>query len=407
MHSVNRAVVVHWARSHRLLADAAFGVVAVAFSTGASVYGPTAVSHRLSLAGALFAGFSVVTVTFRRQWPVAVFGVLAALTLTALIIGLSAGPTGGAFLVAAWTLAVMTPRSTSLTACALASVAFLVRVFTSEGISGLGADNLNVVILTLFAAAAGIAVRDRRAYLAALVERAERAERSRETEAGRRVAEERLRIARDLHDSLAHHMAVVNVQTGVAGHLLRTDPTAAEVALGHARSAAGQVLDELGTVLGVLRSRTDAESTEPAPSLARLPGLVEPLRAAGMDLRTTVVGQPRAIPSVTDQAAYRLIQEALTNAGKHAAGSQVRLTVSYLESSLRLEVTNSAGRPVIASARSDSETPGFGLAGMRERCAAVGGELETGSMPDGGYRVVADLPTVPAGSAGSAAGPVR
>ena len=246
------------------------------------------------------------------------------------------------------------------------------------------------MILLLLATAGGIAVRDRRAYLRALVDRAERAESSRETEAARRVAEERLRIARDLHDSLAHHMAVVNVQTGVAQHLLTSDPNAAGVALDHARTAAGQVLDELGTVLGVLRQQAGGESTEPGPSLSRLRALIDPLRAAGLDLRVTVTGRPRELSPAVDQAAYRLVQEALTNVQKHATQSRVGLTIDYRESSLALEIVNSGTGPTVVGV--DPEPAGFGIAGMRERSTAVDGRLEAGPVAGGGFRVFAVLP---------------
>ncbi|MET3805314.1 signal transduction histidine kinase [Nakamurella sp. UYEF19] len=384
---MNRGALIAWSRRHQLPADAFLGLGAAGFTLSAAVYGP--IAHHLTVIDLVFALICTALVAFRRRSPMIVFAAVGVLTLVALVLGVTGGATGGALVVAAWTVGVSRPTSVALVSCGALCLALLVRAVVAEGFGGLRAENVNPLILLLLAAAAGTAIRDRRAYLAALVERADRAERTRETEAARRVAEERLRIARDLHDSLAHHMAVVNVQTGVAQHLLLSDPPAAQTALGHARAAAGQVLDELGTVLGVLRHQSDGESTEPAPSLARLVGLIEPLRAGGLDVRWTTAGRPRPLPPAVDQAAYRLVQEALTNVQKHAAGSRVRIGLDYRDGSLVLEIVNTAPD---APRPAPPGVDGFGLAGMRERSAAVGGFLETGPVAGGGYRVFAVLP---------------
>lgn len=391
---MNRRRILGWARAHPLPVDAMVGAFFVALSVVAALYGPTSTTHRISSLGVVFALVCLVTLTFRRRWPLEVFGILGAVSVLALLLDEPVGSTRGPLLLAAWTVGVYRPRLVSLWACGITLAVLLIGALAADGLDGLTAENLNPLILILLATAAGTAIRDRRANVAALVERADRAERTRESEGARRVAEERLRIARDLHDSLAHHMAVVNVQTGVAQHLLRLDLDAAGAALGHARAAAGQVLDELGTVLGVLRNETDSESTEPAPSLTGLVGLLTPLRASGMELRATDVGAPRPLPPAVDQAAYRVVQEALTNAAKHAPGSQVRLTVEYRSDAVSVEVvsgaTVSGGNPVTSV---DPDTTGFGLVGMRERCAAVDGRLSAGPVPGGGFRVFAVLPT--------------
>ena len=412
---VNRAGIAGWSRQHPLLTDTALGVLAVGLSTATALFGPRAVIQSLNLLEIALIVFCVAAITLRRRYPLIVFGAIAGATLLVVILGANATVGGGALLVAAWTVGLRCSRSVSLIAGGAVSVALLLRALLGEGIDGLRAENVNPLILVLLAIAGGIAVRDRRAYLQALVDRAERAELTRETEAARRVAEERLRIARDLHDSLAHHMAVVNVQTGVAQHLLTADPAAASEALGHARTAAGQVLDELGTVLGVLRAQADGESTEPAPSLAQLSALIAPLRSAGMELRVTVSGLPRDLPPAVDQAAYRLAQEALTNVQKHAAGSKVWLTVDYRDQAVALEIVNSAvdghrpgGSEFAGSEFAGSEAVGFGLAGMRERSAAVDGLLETGPVAGQGFRVFALLPApIPAGPAPTGPAPAR
>ncbi len=385
---VNRDTIVGWGERHPEVVDGGLGAIAVALSAGAVLYGPRSVIHSLAGLDIVVMVFSVLVVAFRRRYPLTVFCILGVAVLLVAVLGGNSAVAGGALLLAAWTIGLREPRPVSLVACGAVTLALLVRAVAGDGVDGLRAENVNQLILLLLATASGIAVRDRRAYLRALRERAERAELGRETEAARRVAEERLRIARDLHDSLAHHMAVVNVQTGVAQHLLTSDPVAAGVALGHARSAAGQVLDELGTVLGVLRQQAGDESTEPTPSLSGLAALTAPLRAAGMDLRITISGLPRALSPAVDQAAYRLIQEALTNAQKHATESRVILVIDYQDASVALEVRNSG----TGSPEKSVEVAGFGIAGMRERSAAVGGTVEAGPVAGGGFRVFAVLP---------------
>lgn len=387
-------VVVGWGRRHPEFVDVGLGLIAVGLSTAVALFGPRSVVHSVDALEVALLICCLVALAFRRRYPLTVFGVLAAAVLLVAVLGGDATVGGGALLLAAWTIGLHRPRVVSLVACGTIAALLLGHAVAAEGLDGLRAENVNPSILLLLAAASGIAVRDRRAYLSALMQRAERAELSRETEAARQVAEERLRIARDLHDSLAHHMAVVNVQTGVAQHLLVADPAAAGIALGHARTAAGQVLDELGTVLGVLRRQASDGSTEPAPSLSMLARLIDPLRAAGMDLRVTVSGRPRELATAVDQAAYRFVQEALTNVQKHATGSRVALTIDYREASVALEVVNSGTDSAAAPV---PDAAGFGIAGMRERSAAVDGLLEAEPVAGGGFRVFARLPTaVPA-----------
>jgi signal transduction histidine kinase len=240
------------------------------------------------------------------------------------------------------------------------------------------------------AAAIGEAVRNRRAYVAAIEERVARAERTREEEARRRVAEERLHIARELHDVIAHHIAVINVQAGAAAHLVATRPAAATEALGHVRRASRSVLDELSGLLGVLRrpeeSADDTDDTEPAPGLARLAPLVETFRASGLDLRWTSTGEARPLPATVDLVAYRVVQEALTNAHRHGTGT-VLLSVSHTPAELTLEITN----PLAAEPRPGGT--GLGLIGMRERAGAVGGTIRAGIEPDQRFHVHVTMPS--------------
>ncbi|MCM0678910.1 sensor histidine kinase [Micromonospora phytophila] len=294
-------------------------------------------------------------------------------------------------------------RRTATLAAALSALAVGVAAVATLGVAWI--DPAVVVLLLWFgvAVAVGDAVRSRRAYVAVLEERARRAEQTREEEARRRVAEERLRIARELHDVVAHHIALINVQAGVAGHLLRGQPDAAEEALGHVRAASRTVLAELSTVLGVLRrdEETDAP-TEPAPSLNRLDALVEGF-ATGQPVHWTLAGQPRPLPTAVDVAAYRIIQESLTNAHKHAPGAAVAVRLRYDPEGVTIEVRDDGAGAIAMDRPAEAVRPepptgpqppgtGLGLLGMRERAESVGGTFSAGPRPSGGFAVRAELP---------------
>jgi signal transduction histidine kinase len=245
------------------------------------------------------------------------------------------------------------------------------------------------------AAALGDAVRSNRAVLAAALERARRAEAGRDAEAVRRVAEERLRISRELHDVVAHHVAVVNVQAGVAEHLSTTDPAAAQEALARVRTASGMALQEMGAIVGLLRTDADAVAGTPdagrvhppAPGAGDIPALVESLRGGGLDVRWTHEGPPLGGTPGDDLHLYRVLQEALANAARHGAGP-VLLRTRQDGAAVQVEVVNA-----MAPERAPAVTGGgHGLVGMRERVALVGGELEAGETDDGRFLVRARLP---------------
>lgn len=225
------------------------------------------------------------------------------------------------------------------------------------------------------AAMAGIAVRNQRAVVTAALERAAAAEARQEEEAQRRVAEERLRIARDLHDVVAHHIAVVNVQAGVAQHLLRTDPDRALEALRHVREASRTVLDEVPDLLGLLRTTEDEEPTAPTPTLAQAGELVEQARRSGLDVTVRTTGSPAHLTTSADVAAYRVLQESLTNAARHGTG-RVEVEVRHGDGGCRLLVVNP--RPRDADAPAGPGTVRHGLVGMTERVAAAGGSITAG-----------------------------
>ena len=248
------------------------------------------------------------------------------------------------------------------------------------------------VIATLFC---GVDVRFYRQYVAAIVERAERAERTREEEARRRVAEERLRIARDLHDLLAHTITLIGVQTSVAAHVLAADPERLD------RETVAKALDDIAqtcrtargevrTTLEVLRENDLADGRGPLPGLDGLPDLVETARLAGARVEQTV--RVRQAPPAVGAAAYRIVQEALTNAVRHAGPEPaVRVDLYDDEGALHLSVTDDGTGPTPGTA------PGFGLVGMRERARSVGGTLDAGPRAEGGFEVTAVLPLTTTG----------
>jgi signal transduction histidine kinase len=262
--------------------------------------------------------------------------------------------------------------------------------------------------------ALGLLIRERRERIAAAEQRAEAAERSRQAEADRQVTAERIRIARELHDVLAHHIAVVNAQAGVAQYLLRTDPHAADTALAGIAANSRAALDELRATLGLLRAEGDAapgDPRAPAPTTEHLGLLLDSFTEAGLRLTVTVHGEPGSLSGPADLAFYRIVQEALTNATKHAPGSDVSLGINWSATAVQVTVSNT--RPAAAWRGPGNEGTGHGLIGMRERAAAAGGTLSTGAAATGGYRVTATLPvlnaatTVPAESGPAVHGPQR
>ena len=389
-----------WTARHPVLLDVAF--VALALVVELFLSPRLGDEPRPSPALVVLTVLALGLVPLRHRWPVPT---LVATVAVASVVVAVRGQENAALLAplaALYLVALVRTRRTA----ALAWVGTLV-VMVGANLLGHPGSNLlerGVPLLpwAVVPAVLGDGVRNRRAYLAAVEERAERAERTREQEAGRRVAEERVRIARELHDVVAHHTAVVTVQAGVAQHLLLTRPEAASEALGQVRRAAGAVLAELGDILSVLRE-PDGGSGEasggraPTPGLDRLDALVASFAAAGLEVRWSCSGQPRPLATSVDLVAYRLVEEGLTNALKHGTG-EVRLSVEHAASFLRVRVDNAARTLVPAGAGaheaahpgshlgSPAAAPGagtgHGMMGMRERATAVGGTLSAGPSGD-------------------------
>ncbi|MFB4310776.1 sensor histidine kinase [Actinomadura sp. GTD37] len=234
--------------------------------------------------------------------------------------------------------------------------------------------------------AIGGVVRNRRAYLREAEERARVAERGREAEARRRAVEERLRIARELHDVLGHNISLINVQATAALHGLRREPERAEDALTAIKQASKDTLREMRATLGVLRQVDEAAPVTPAPGLARLDELTNGIAAAGLTIRTSVEGEPRALPAEADLAAYRIVQEALTNVARHSTASTAVVRIAYTDDGVAVSVEDD-GTPTAATS-----ADGSGIRGMRDRAESLGGTLEAAPGADGGFTVQAHLP---------------
>ncbi|MGV9623689.1 sensor histidine kinase [Streptomyces tendae] len=238
----------------------------------------------------------------------------------------------------------------------------------------------------------GDGVRSRRAYVAAVEERAEHAERTREQEAQQRVAAERVRIAREVHDIVAHHIALINAQAGVAAHLVDRRPEHILAALEDIRDTSRSALDELRTTVALLRQSGDPVAPrDPMPGLAHLPALLASFERTGLAVNHTRQGMATALAPAVDLAAYRIVQEALTNIRKHAGVDHARLFLHFGPEQLTITVEDDGPGRVDQLLASQ----GHGLIGMRERAAMAGGRLHAGPRPQGGFVVTADLPLRP------------
>jgi signal transduction histidine kinase len=337
----------------------------------------------------------------KRAYPRGVLAVVFAATATYALIGYPAGPVFLSLIVAFWFVVSRGDRVVALVCITAGWVVFLClpwAIGTGGRPSAAQAAGLAAWLLVLLFA--GEAVRARRERVAAV-------RRGREQEGLRRAEEERLRIARDLHDVLAHNISLINVQSGVALHLLDERPEQARTALAVINDASAEALREIRSVLGVLRQVDERAPRRPAASLERLPDLISRSAAAGLDVDVRIDGEPRPLPSDVDLAAYRIVQESLTNVTRHARTERARVRVRYAEHELALEVDDDGSGGDGDDGRATGPAPptgdggratgsaagtGNGIVGMRERAAALGGELRAGPRADGGFRVSARLP---------------
>jgi signal transduction histidine kinase len=380
------------ARRHPRVLDAALAAALYAVTLATTATGPAQLRGHLSAGAAIAAGAAYGALMFRRRWPwtallVAAAGAEIYMWLSHAGVGVFAAPAIGLYTVADSAAA----RRMSVTAGALIVLA-LAGVHAVIRPSGwMGSENLALASFGGLAVAAGYAARSRRAYTAEVEERALRAERERDQEARRRVTEERLRIARDLHDVIGHRIALIKVQAGVADHVFDGHPDQAREALAHIGRESRAALDDLRGTVGLLRQPGEPVApVQPVAGLAGLADLVDTFTRSGLRVCQQTDGTVRPIPPNADLTAYRVIQEALTNVSKHASGAMAAVRLSYQARALGITVEDDGGLALPPPVRVNGH--GHGITGMRERVTAAGGHLQAGPKPGRGFRVRAVLP---------------
>lgn len=330
---------------------------------------------------------------WRRRAPVLVL-LLASLPVLAIIgLGYSSAVIGSGLFLLAYTVAARcSARTTALTGLYVALMLAVVAAIAPDRMPLAELATNTALFVGALGLGRGAHLRLRNAAL--LAERAELAERAREEEAARAVSEERLRIARELHDVVGHTMGVIALQAGVGAHVIDTDRDEAKAALLSIAQTSRSALAEIRQILGALRSEQDVVPVRPAPGLAALPDLAGELAAAGLPVRVQVCGDPAGVPAGVDVTAYRVVQESLTNVLRHAGRATAEVRVEYQPGEIVLEVLDDGSGPGAGAAGG-----GHGQIGMRERVAVWGGTLDTGPHAEGGYRVAARLPYQKEGTA--------
>jgi signal transduction histidine kinase len=365
---------------------AAVIVTEVCFSGAAARWNVHGLHHHAApgmLAYALLAAGGAALLA-RRRYPV---GVLVVTLVAAIWAGaLGAGVAWFAVIVAFFTAVLARRRAAAIASLV---IGYIASVWPPWRIGRAG----HTTVTSALALAAGLMflliiaelIRIRRQRAAAL-------QRGREEELRRRASEERMRMARDLHDVVAHNISVINVQANTALHLMDRQPERARSALATINDVSKQALVELRSVLGVLRDVDAAAPRAPAPGLARLGDLVDTATAAGLAVRVEEDGDRLPLPADVDLTAYRIIQEALTNSARHSGGSAATVRLGYGDGGLRVEVDDdgTSRPPGLPPERADGS--GNGIAGMAERAAALGGTLHAGPRPGGGFGIRAWLP---------------
>jgi signal transduction histidine kinase len=326
----------------------------------------------------------------RRRFPGTVLALVVGSGLAFAALDLPPDILGVAILVAVYSVAAYGSWSVALAGLAGVEVA-LVAVQLTPGRTGVGTlvGNLGGVAAAWLL---GLFAHNYRTYAARLEERTTELEQARDELARRAVVEERLRLARELHDVVAHAMSVIAVQSGVGAHVADTNPQEAAKALAAIEATSRAALEELRRLLGVLRQEDEPQGAlAPVPGLADLEGLLAEVGKAGLAVKLQINGTRPPLPAGVDLSAYRIVQEALTNVVKHAGPARAQVVVGYRDQDVTVEVTDD-GRGAVTSASDGRVGTGHGLIGMRERVQAFGGDLQTGPRPGGGFRVAARLP---------------
>jgi signal transduction histidine kinase len=387
--------VVWWLRRLRANPwwfDSALALAAAGLSTAFFLFQPAAsgLPSGTLVLGCGLVLLNTVPLAARRRFPLAVLAIVVASGLVFAALDLPPDILWVAVPVAVYSVAAYADRWASLAGLAVAEVGSVANQLTPGRFQA-----PTVVSNALLIAAAwllGHFVGVRRRYVLQLEERTAELERAREELARRAVTEERLRLARELHDVVAHAMSVIAVQSGVGAHVANTRPKEAAKALGAIEATSRAALEELRRLLGVLRQEDEPRGDlAPVPGLADLDSLLAEVAKAGLAVKLRVNGTRPPLPAGVDLSAYRIVQEALTNVVKHAGPAHAQVMVGYGDQEVTVEVTDD-GRGAVTSAGDGRVGTGHGLIGMRERVQAFGGDLEVGPRPGGGFRVAARLP---------------
>ncbi|HSS08499.1 MAG TPA: sensor histidine kinase [Acidimicrobiales bacterium] len=402
--ATSRLAPVRWLKQHPFQADmilaGVVGVVSVAAWIATSSSSDVHLSHyrHMNALGVVLLAGQVVPLAWRRRAPMVALVIILTATVGFYAGNLVpfTGNIGG--LIALYSCAAHLERRYAIRTLAITAAAVALSVgFSTMHHPFSPADLVSNAVIVAAAWILGDNLRTRRAYTASLEERAARLEREQADNAQRAVNEERARIARELHDVVAHSVSVMVVQAGAARRVLERDPDRASEAMSSIELTGRQALDELRRLLGMLRKYGDpVPELTPQPRLQDLDALVTQIEEAGLPVDLVVAGEPRPLPSGVDLSVFRIVQEALTNSLKHAGPARATVTLTYRPDELILDITDD-GRGLAQHLVDDNgAAAGHGLVGMRERVVLYGGELSAGPRPGGGYEVRARLPFVPA-----------
>ena len=322
---------------------------------------------------------AALALAVRRVWPLVTLAFVAVATSTYLVLGYPYGPILVSFLLAAFTVARYLPIRAAAVACGVALAILMVHVFVGSKPAGIvGVVPASAWVVVPFAI--GATVRLGR----------ESAARAHEEQLREKAYEERLRVAQEVHDVVGHGLAAINMQAEIALHLLPKRPEQAETALSAISRTSREALDELRATLVAVRRTGAGEARAPTPGLGRLDDLVARMSETGVPVDVHTNGEPRDVPVAVDLAAYRVVQESLTNVLRHAGAATATVRLTYAPGEVSVDVTDT-GRGGVADPAGGSG-PGHGIAGMRERVIALGGTFEAGPHFGGGFRVHASLP---------------
>jgi signal transduction histidine kinase len=375
-------------RRHPWWTDSLLALALTVIAVGSVVGSRTRYGYAFPVLAAVAALFTTAPIALRRYRPLEVLAVTVTAE-TLLLIFSNDSPVPVGVIVALYTVAAYCERRVSIRAAAWVALPITVGEIVNNG-AHFGRVIPELALIAI-AWVIGDNLRTRRAYLSELKERAARLEREREEKADRAVVEERARIARELHDVIAHNVSVMVVQAAAGEEVFDEDPERARESLSAVASTGRAALTELRRLLGVIRAEDD-RGREPAfapqPGIEFVGELVRQVNDAGLPVELSVIGEPRTLPEGVGLCAYRIVQEALTNTLKHADASGASVNVRYAADALELQVVDDGrGRPEV-----NGEAGGHGLIGMRERVALFGGELTASPRAGRGYEVRARLP---------------